>query len=154
MPALDKGGALDPGAQVTASFAFGSPELHDWMDRNPGLRMLRTETVNDPALIARHRQMASVNPALQVDLFAQANASRVHPPGGGTAAGSRSGREPDRSPVTRPKQLGNPLVPRGRPLDARGRPPAPPEPLVPVWGPPSGGEMGSEIKQEGVRCSR
>ena len=76
--ALDKGGALDPGAQVTASFAFGSAELYDWMDRNPGIRMLRTEPVNDPGLIARHRQMMSVNSALQVDLFAQANASRVH----------------------------------------------------------------------------
>jgi acyl-CoA hydrolase len=76
--ALHKGGALDPGAQVTASFAFGSAELYDWMDRNPDIRMLRTETVNDPALIARHRQMVSVNSALQVDLFAQANASRVH----------------------------------------------------------------------------
>jgi acyl-CoA hydrolase len=76
--ALHKGGALDPGAQVTASFAFGSAELYDWMDRNPGIRMLRTETVNDPALIARHRQMMSINSALQVDLFAQANASRVH----------------------------------------------------------------------------
>jgi acyl-CoA hydrolase len=75
--ALDKGGALDPGTPVTASFAFGSAELYDWMDRNPGIRMLRTETVNDPALIARHGQMVSVNSALQVDLFAQANASRV-----------------------------------------------------------------------------
>lgn len=76
--ALDKGGALDPDAQVTASFAFGTAELYDWMDRNPAIRMVRTETVNDPALIARHRQMVSVNSALQVDLFAQANASRVH----------------------------------------------------------------------------
>ena len=76
--ALDKAGALDPGAQLSASFAFGSAELYDWMDRNPRIRMLRTETTNDPALIARHRQMMSVNSALQVDLFAQANASRVH----------------------------------------------------------------------------
>ena len=76
--ALDKAGALDPSEQITASFAFGSAELYDWMDRNQGIRMLRTETTNDPALIARHRRMVSVNSALQVDLFAQANASRVH----------------------------------------------------------------------------
>jgi acyl-CoA hydrolase len=76
--ALDKAGALDPDHPVTASFAFGSPELYDWMDRNPGIRMLRTETTNDPALIARQPRMVSVNTALQVDLFAQANASRVH----------------------------------------------------------------------------
>ena len=76
--ALHKAGALDPGRQITASFAFGSAELYDWMDRNPGIRMLRTETTNDPAQIERRPRMISVNSALQVDLFAQANASRVH----------------------------------------------------------------------------
>jgi acyl-CoA hydrolase len=76
--ALDKAGALDPGRPVVASFAFGSAELYDWMDRNPNLRMLRTETTNDPAQIERRAYMVSVNSALQVDLFAEANASRVH----------------------------------------------------------------------------
>jgi acyl-CoA hydrolase len=75
---MAKAGALDPDQQITTSFAFGSAELYDWMDRNPGIRMLRTETTNDPALIARQPRMTSVNSALQVDLFAQANASRVH----------------------------------------------------------------------------
>ena len=75
--ALEKAGALEPGHLITASFAFGSPELYDWMDRNPSIRMLRTETINDPAQIALRPQMASVNTALEVDLFAQANASRV-----------------------------------------------------------------------------
>jgi acyl-CoA hydrolase len=76
--ALDKAGALDPGRPVVASFAFGSAELYDWMDRNPDIRMLRTETTNDPAQIERRAYMVSVNSALQVDLFAEANASRVH----------------------------------------------------------------------------
>jgi len=75
--ALAKAGALDPGHPITASFAFGTQELYDWMDRNPGIAMLRTETTNDPARIARQHRMVSVNSALQVDLFAQANASRV-----------------------------------------------------------------------------
>ena len=39
--------------------------------------MLRTETVNDPARIATHPCMLSINAAMQVDLFAQANASFV-----------------------------------------------------------------------------
>ena len=75
---LAKAGALDPGKPVTASFAFGSADLYAWMDRNPGVRMLRTETVNDPARIARQPRMVSVNSALQVDLLAQANATWVH----------------------------------------------------------------------------
>ncbi len=74
---LETAGALDPDVPVTASFAFGSTELHNWMDRNPRVRMLRTEKTNDPALIARQPRMVSVNGALQVDLFAQANAARV-----------------------------------------------------------------------------
>jgi acyl-CoA hydrolase len=75
--ALDHAGALDPGIPITASFVFGSPELYDWIDRNPRVRLLRTEKTNDPGLIARHPRMMSVNGALQVDLFAQANAARV-----------------------------------------------------------------------------
>jgi acyl-CoA hydrolase len=75
---LAKAGALDPGQPVTGSFAFGSADLYTWMDRNPDVRMLRTETVNDPALIACRPRMTSVNGALQVDLFAQANATWVN----------------------------------------------------------------------------
>jgi acyl-CoA hydrolase len=75
---LEKAGALDPGQPLTASFAFGSDELYDWLDRNPRVRMLRTEKTNDPGLIARQPRMTSINGALQVDLFAQANAARVH----------------------------------------------------------------------------
>jgi acyl-CoA hydrolase len=39
--------------------------------------MLRTESTNNPGNISRQRQMTSVNAAMQVDLFDQANASRV-----------------------------------------------------------------------------
>ncbi len=76
--ALERSGSLDPETPVTASFAFGGPELYCWIDRNPRIRMLRTEKTNDPGLIARQQSMVSVNGALQVDLFAQANAARVH----------------------------------------------------------------------------
>ncbi|MCO6007143.1 4-hydroxybutyrate CoA-transferase [Actinoallomurus purpureus] len=76
--ALEKAGALSPANPITASFAFGSPELYDWLDRNERVRMLRTETTNDPGLIARRPRLVSVNGALQVDLFAQANAACVH----------------------------------------------------------------------------
>ncbi|MFI0412418.1 acetyl-CoA hydrolase/transferase family protein [Actinomadura sp. 3N508] len=75
--ALEKAGVLDPTTPITASFAFGSRELYDWADRNERVRMLRTEKTNDPNLIARRPRLISVNSALQVDLYAQANASRV-----------------------------------------------------------------------------
>lgn len=75
--ALEQAGALDTGVPITASFAFGSAELYSWIDRNPRVRMLRTEKTNDPGLIARQPAMTSINGALEVDLFAQANAARV-----------------------------------------------------------------------------
>jgi acyl-CoA hydrolase len=76
--ALDKAGALDPDSPLAVSFLFGSEELYDWIDGNPRVRMLRTEASNDPGLIAQQPLMTSVNSALQVDLFGQANASRIN----------------------------------------------------------------------------
>jgi acyl-CoA hydrolase len=75
--ALEQAGALDQATPITGSFAFGSPQLYAWLDRNPRVRMLRTETTNDPSEIRRNPMMVSVNTALQVDLFGQANASRI-----------------------------------------------------------------------------
>ncbi len=74
---LEQAGALDPDRPICASFLFGSQELYEWADGNPRLVMRRTEVVNDPSLIADLPAVLSVNTALQVDLFAQANASYV-----------------------------------------------------------------------------
>ena len=75
--ALELGGALDQSRPLVASFLFGSSDLYGWVHRNPRVRMLRTETTNDPSMICRQPAMTSINTALQVDLFAQANASYV-----------------------------------------------------------------------------
>lgn len=75
--ALERAGALERQVPITASFLFGSPELLEWVDGNERVRMVRTEVTNDPALISRNPSMVSVNTALQVDLFGQANASRI-----------------------------------------------------------------------------
>jgi len=74
---LARAGALDPDRTVGASFLFGSPELYEWADGNEGLRMTRTEIMNDPGHIAANPGMLSINTALQLDLFAQANASFI-----------------------------------------------------------------------------
>ena len=74
---LEKEGALDKEIPLNASFVFGSHELYSWLHLNRRVRMLRTEKTNDPSLIARQAKMTSVNAALQVDLYDQANASRV-----------------------------------------------------------------------------
>lgn len=74
---LESAGVLDPTRVMTATFLFGTPELYRWADDNPNLMMRRTEIVNDPGQIARQPSMLSINTALQIDLYAQSNASYV-----------------------------------------------------------------------------
>ena len=119
---LAKAGRWTRGQPVTGSFAFGSTDLYAWMDRNPDVRMRRTETVNDPAQIARRPRMTSVNGALQVDLLAQANATwvneRVHSGIGGQtdfvvgALHSRGGQAIIALPSWHPKADVSTVVPR------------------------------------------
>ncbi len=87
---LERAGALDVDRPITASFLFGSPELYAWADRNHRLHMARTEVSNDPIRIAGQPGMLSINCALQVDLFAQANASFI-----GNSIYSGFGGQPD-----------------------------------------------------------
>jgi acyl-CoA hydrolase len=74
---LSQAGALLDG-HVTTSFAAGSSSFYAWLADDPHVMMCRTERSNDPAVIAQQPTMTSINAALQVDLFAQANASYVH----------------------------------------------------------------------------
>lgn len=76
--ALARKGCLSESQPLIASFMFGSQELYEWVDHNQRVRMMRTEVTNDPGRIAKQTIMTSVNGALQVDLSAQANASRIN----------------------------------------------------------------------------
>lgn len=75
---LAKQGAIDPTSTLTASFLFGSRVLYDWVNLNERVHMRRTEVTNDPGVISMQLQMTSINAALQVDLYDQANASYVN----------------------------------------------------------------------------
>jgi len=74
---LEEAGALDEGVPITASFVFGSKRLYGWLHLNRRIRMFSTEKTNDPSQIGKQARMTSINAALQVDLYDQANASRV-----------------------------------------------------------------------------
>ena len=87
---LEHSGALDRDRPLVSTFLFGTEELYTWLDDNPRLIMRRTEVVNDPARIAEQPAMLAINTALQVDLYAQANASYVR---GGVYSGF--GGQPD-----------------------------------------------------------
>src|SRR5665811_931671 len=70
--------ALDREQPVTCSFLFGSPELYEWANANPRLLMRRPDVVNDPARIEARGAMTAINAAIQIDLYAQANATYVN----------------------------------------------------------------------------
>lgn len=50
---------------------FGSRELYDWVDQNPGVVVEPLSYVNDPAVIAKHDNMISINSCISVDLYGQ-----------------------------------------------------------------------------------
>jgi len=60
-----------------STFAFGTRELHDWLDGNEQVRFLPVDQVNDPGLIGRNRNMISINGALSVDLASQVVADTI-----------------------------------------------------------------------------
>ncbi|MEG1067114.1 MAG: acetyl-CoA hydrolase/transferase C-terminal domain-containing protein [Anaerovoracaceae bacterium] len=59
--------------KMTYTFAMGSQELYDWIDRNPMMQVAPVDYVNDVDVIAQNDKMISVNSCLQVDLFGQVN---------------------------------------------------------------------------------
>jgi acyl-CoA hydrolase len=119
---LHKLGVLDPDVPITASFIFGTEELYQWLHLNRRVQMLRTEKTNDPSMIARQARMTSINAALQIDLYDQANASHVRGQiysgfGGSTdfivgALHSRGGRSFMALPSWHPKANVSSIVPR------------------------------------------
>ena len=65
-----------PGKLVT-SFIMGSDALYRWVDDHAMIEMQRSEYTNDPAIIARHERMVSINSALAVDLTGQVAAHGI-----------------------------------------------------------------------------
>ena len=61
---------LYDGVSIT-TFALGSRRLYDWLDAQEAVRFLPVALVNDPARIARNRNMVTINGALALDLAGQ-----------------------------------------------------------------------------------
>ncbi|KAF0166891.1 MAG: acetyl-CoA hydrolase/transferase [Rhodocyclaceae bacterium] len=66
--------SLDKGimrGKMVAAFALGTKKLYDFLDRNPGLALMRGSWVNNPYVIAHNRKQVSINTTLEVDLTGQ-----------------------------------------------------------------------------------
>lgn len=60
----------EPGI-VVAGFAMGSRRLYDFVDDNPGVRLLDIAYVNDPSIIRGNPSVVAINSAIEVDLTGQ-----------------------------------------------------------------------------------
>ena len=60
----------DPGKMVS-TFLMGSKEVYDFIDDNPGVRMMDVGYTNDPYIISKNDRVTAINSALQVDLTGQ-----------------------------------------------------------------------------------
>lgn len=60
------------------TFAAGVPELYTWLHENNDVRFLPVKVVNSPELIARNRDMVTINGALAVDLSGQVVADTIN----------------------------------------------------------------------------
>ena len=57
--------------------AFGSHELYEWIDENPGVIMAPLQYVNSPEVISHLDNMISINNCIAVDLYGQISAESV-----------------------------------------------------------------------------
>lgn len=63
--------------KVVAGFILGSQRCFDWVHNNAMVEMHPTDYINDPFVIAQHKNMVAVNSALQVDLTGQVCADSI-----------------------------------------------------------------------------
>lgn len=61
---------IHPNKGITG-ILFGSQDLYDWADQNPGVIAAPLEYVNNPALIGQNDNMVSINNCVSVDLYGQ-----------------------------------------------------------------------------------
>lgn len=67
-----KNKAIDQGKMVF-TFAMGSQQLYDFIDRNPACASFPVSHVNTPHIIARNSKMVAINNAIEIDLYGQIN---------------------------------------------------------------------------------
>ena len=68
--------SFEKGKTVT-SFALGSKELYEFLNRNEKVHFLPMTITNNPAVIAQNDNVVSINTALSIDLFGQVVADNI-----------------------------------------------------------------------------
>ena len=63
--------------KMVAAGAIGNEELYEFLNDNPAIEFYPSDYVNDPAIIARHNKMVSMNVAMSIDLTGQVAADAL-----------------------------------------------------------------------------
>ena len=63
--------------KLVAGSAVGSKLLYDFIDDNPSIEFYPSDYINNPAIIARHNSMISLNTAMAIDLTGQVAADAL-----------------------------------------------------------------------------
>ena len=63
--------------RVSSSFCFGTQELYDFVDHNPGFVFRPSDHINDPVRVSRQHRMVAINSALSIDLTGQVCADSI-----------------------------------------------------------------------------
>ncbi len=67
---------LNPGKTI-ASFCMGGRETYRYLNDNPRIEFRAIDYTDSPLVVARHKNLAAINAALQVDLTGQATAESI-----------------------------------------------------------------------------
>lgn len=65
--------------KFVATMTLGTDRLYQFVDRNPGVEVLRGFYVNDPETLAKNDKMVSINTSLEVDLTGQCCSESLGP---------------------------------------------------------------------------
>jgi acyl-CoA hydrolase len=63
--------------KIVAAFMMGTQRLYDFVHDNPMIEMREVDYTNDTATIRKHRKMAAINSAIEVDLTGQVCADSI-----------------------------------------------------------------------------
>lgn len=67
---------LHPGS-MTATFAFGTKRLYDFMNNNEHVQMLPVDQTNDTRIMASIDQLVTINATIEVDFLGQCNSESI-----------------------------------------------------------------------------
>lgn len=68
--------ALAPG-KMTATFAYGTKRLYEFLHENKEVYMLPVDETNDPRMIAHNSNIITINSTIEVDFLGQCNSETV-----------------------------------------------------------------------------